>query len=207
MARLFGPTHYTEAELANEGFRHLGHNVLIARNCSIVGAENISIGDNVRIDGYCTITATGHGYVNLGSYVHISVYCALFGGEGIRMEDFSGLSSGVQMFSRSDDYSGEYMTNPTVPAKYTNAQGGPIVLKRHVIIGANSVILPNVTLEEGTAVGALSLVSKSLEPWTIYSGAPAKRIKRRDRQIIEHEKSLKDELLKAGSPIPPQVSD
>jgi len=190
MSKLFGPTHYSEVELAGEGFRSLGKNVRIARNCTIIGAENISIGDNVRIDGYCTLVATGNGYINLGSYIHIGGYCVLLAGEGITMEDFSGLSWGVQVYTKSDDFSGRYMTNPTVPTKYTGVKGGPVDMKRHTIVGANSVILPKVTLEEGVAVGAMSLVSKKLASWGIYSGFPAKRIKERSCKLLEYEKLL-----------------
>ncbi len=204
MQRIFGPTHYTEDDLADEGFRSLGRNVRIARNCTIIGAENISIGDNVRIDGYCTLVAAGNGYINLGSYIHLGGYCTLLAGEGIIMEDFSGLSWGVRLFSRSDDFTGRYMTNPTVPSKYTGATGGVIVIKRHAIVGANSVILPKVTLGEGVAVGALSLVTKSLDDWGVYSGRPVVRLKERKRNILELEKALLGELHLAGAPNHPR---
>ncbi len=194
MSKLFGPTHYTEEELAGEGFRALGHNVRIARNCTIIGAENIAIGDNVRIDGYCTLVAAGNGRIDLGSYIHIGGYCALLAGAGITMEDFSGLSWGVQVYTKSDDFSGRYMTNPTVPAKYTGVKGGSVVLKRHSIVGASSVILPKVVLGEGVAVGAHSLVSKSLDGWGIYSGIPAKRIKDRSRKLLELEQQFLEEI-------------
>jgi galactoside O-acetyltransferase len=194
MTKLFGPTHYTEEDLANEGFKSLGSNVRIAKTCTIIGAENISIGDNVRIDGYCTLVAAGNGFMHFGSYIHVGGYCALLAGEGITLKDFSCLSWGVKLFSRSDDFSGEFMTNPTVPSKYTGATGGPIVLKRLVIVGAGSVILPKVTLGEGVAVGALSLVTKSLAEWGIYSGIPAKHIKTRKKQLLELERSFLEEI-------------
>jgi len=167
MTKLLAQPYYTEDDLRDEGFRSLGQNVRIARNCTIIGAENISIGNNVRIDGYCTLVAAGNGYINLGSYIHIGGYCVLLAGEGITMGDFSGLSWGVQIFSKSDDFSGRYMTNPTVPEKYTGAKGGAVTLGKHVIVGANTIILPKVILNEGVAVGAQSLITKSLEEWTV----------------------------------------
>jgi galactoside O-acetyltransferase len=194
MEKIFGPTHYTEHDLANEGFKRLGKNVSIARNCTIIGAENISIADNVRIDGYCTIVAAGAGYLELGSYIHIGGYCALLAGEGIVMEDFSTLSWGCQLFSRSDDFSGRHMTNPTVPARYTNALGGMIKLCRHVVVGAKTSLLPKVILGEGVAVGAHSLVSKDLDAWGIYSGVPAKRIKGRKRDLLQLEETFLNEI-------------
>lgn len=196
MSKLFGPTHYTEHDLANEGFKHLGSNVRIAKNCTIIGAENISIGDNVRIDGYCTLVAAGQGVINLGSFIHIGGYCTVLAAEGFSMGDLSTLSWGVRVFTRTDDFSGRYLTNPTVPTQYTGVMGGPVRLGKHAIVGANSVILPKVTLGEGAAVGAMSMVSKSLDAWGIYSGVPAKHIKDRKRDLLELEQELMRELGK-----------
>jgi galactoside O-acetyltransferase len=194
MTRLFGSTHYTEQDLVDEGFRSLGRNVRIARTCSIIGAENITIGDNVRIDGYCTIVAAGKGYINLGSYIHIGGYCALLAAEGIVMEDLTTISWGIKIFTRSDDFSGNHMTNPTVPSKYTGIKGGTVTLKRHSLVGANSIILPEVTVGEGVAVGALSMVNKSLDDWGIYAGTPTKRIKDRSRNLLNLEKVFLEDL-------------
>jgi galactoside O-acetyltransferase len=110
------------------------------------------------------------------------------------MEDFSGLSWGCQLFSRSDDFTGRYMTNPTVPPKYTNVSRGTIKLCRHALVGAQTVLLPKVTLGEGVAVGTLSLVSKDLAAWGIYSGVPAKWIKERNRELLQLEKNLLNEI-------------
>src|SRR5687768_775344 len=105
MTKLFQRRYYRSEELRASGFKAVGTNVQIHQDCNIYGVANISIGDNVRIDAYVSIVATGP--VEIGSYVHIGSYCHLSGGEGVRLEDFSGLSQGVKIYSRSDDYSGE----------------------------------------------------------------------------------------------------
>lgn len=189
----FEPGYYAEADLQDAGFKSLGRDVHISKNCTIVGPENISIGNHVRIDGYCTIIAAGSGHLILGSYIHIGAYCLLSAGAGIRMDDFSGLSHGVKIYSRSDDYSGRHLTNPTVPARYTAVTEGEVTLGRHVIVGSGSVILPRVTIGEGSAIGALSLVSTSVEAWGVYFGSPAKRLKARSRQLLDLEAELLSE--------------
>lgn len=188
--KLFDSGYYSETELRGLGFRALGKNVRIAANNTIVGLENISIGNNVRIDGYCTLLAAGEGGLEIGSHVHIGGYCYLSAGDGIRLEDFSGISQGVRIYSSTDDYGGRHLTNPTVPEKYTGVTRGRVVLGRHVIIGSGSVILPGVNIGEGSAVGALSLVMKSLEPWGLYFGCPAKRLKGRSKQLLELEEAM-----------------
>lgn len=54
-------------------------------------------------------------------------------------------------------------------------------------IGCNSVIFPNVTIGEGSVIGAMSLVKKSIEPWTINAGVPAKRIKDRSKGLLMYK--------------------
>ncbi|WP_252734107.1 acyltransferase [Pseudoalteromonas sp. C2R02] len=186
----FNPGYYTDKDLKNAGFKSIGKNVQIGRNCTIIGLENIEIGDNVRIDGYCTIIAAGSGWLKIGSYIHIGSYCLLSAGDGIQLHDFSGLSQGVCIYSRTDDYSGKYLTNPTVPAAFTGVSEGTVTLGRHVIVGSGSVILPNVTVGEGSSIGAQSLVTKNLEEWGVFFGTPVKRLKRRSQKLLELEKNL-----------------
>ena len=181
---------YSENELIDFGFRSIGRNVKIDRNCTIIGLENIFIGSNVRIDGFCTLIAADSGRLEIGSYVHIAAYCSLSAGEGIKLCDFSGLSQRVSIYTRSDDYSGEYLTNPTVPAMFTGGTRGSVEIGRHTIIGSGSTILPSVQIGEGSSVGAHSLVTRSLEGWGVYFGQPVKRIKARSKNMLGFERKL-----------------
>ena len=188
----FDPGYFDTAELRKLDFDYVGENVQIAKNCTIIGLKNIAIGDNVRIDGGATL-ACAKGYLKIGSYIHISSSCYLGCSGGIELNDFSGLSQGVRVYSSSDDYSGASLTNPTIPEKFLNTKIKKVVIGRHVIIGSGSVILPGVTIGEGSSVGALSLVNKSLENWGIYLGVPAKKIKSRKDSLIDQEKLLLEE--------------
>ncbi len=183
-------SYYNQDELNNLGLKSYGKNVLISRKASIYTPQNISIGNNVRIDDFVILS----GSINLGNYIHIAPFCGLFGKAGIEMRNFSGLSSRVTIYSVSDDYSGNFMTNPTVPVTLTNVKEGKVILGEHVIIGATSVILPAVEIGEGTAVGAMSMVMKSLPEWKVCAGTPAIPLKNRKRNIKELEKVLINEL-------------
>ena len=184
---------YTVDELKDLGFKKLGNNVKISRKTSIYGANYISIGSNVRIDDYCCLVANNHEII-LGSYIHIAFFCILMGSGGIEMEDFSGLSSRVSIYSATDDYSGLSLTNPTVPEKYKKIRSGKVILRKHVIIGTNTTILPNVDIGFGCAVGANSLVTKSLDEWGIYVGNPVSRLKDRSKELLKIEEVLHIEL-------------
>ena len=203
MTNPFDTGYYTETDLQTTGFKSIGENVKIYKNSTIIGLGNISIGNNVIIDSFCTIIATGDGELKIGSNVYIGGYCLLAAGEGIIIEDFSGLSHGVKIFSMAEDYSGNYLTNPTIPEKYTGRKKGAVTLKQYVIIGAQSVILPNVTIGEGSSVGAFSLVSTNLSSWGMFSGNPLRRLRDRSKQLLE----LKREFMKeSGQKVKARVS-
>lgn len=172
---------YTVSELKDLGFRKIGDNVLISRKTSIYGAELMEIGNHVRIDDYCILS----GNILLGSYIHISAYTALYGRFGIEIADFATISGRVLIYSQNDDYSGNYYTNPMVPELLTNVTGGRVIIQEHAIVGAGSIVMPNLCISEGTAVGALSFVNKSTEAWTIYAGSPAKAVKPRSKKLLE----------------------
>jgi galactoside O-acetyltransferase len=86
------------------------------------------------------------------------------------MEDFSGLASGVRIVTGSDDFKDWGFGNPTINETFRNVRRAPVYIDKFCIIGANSVILPGVTVQEGAAVAAGSVVTKDLEPWGIYVG-------------------------------------
>ncbi|MBK1709915.1 acyltransferase [Marichromatium gracile] len=177
------------AEVEALGFAGVGRDVEISERAVFYGASRITLGDAVRIDDFCVVSA-GAGGIAIGSHVHLAVGCTLIGAARISLEDFSGLSSRVSVYSSSDDYSGAALTNPTVPDCYRAVVHGEVRLGRHAIVGAGSVILPGVTLEEGVAVGALSLVTKRCAAFGVYAGRPARRVKERSRELLRLEAAL-----------------
>lgn len=171
-------------QLEKMGFKSLGREVLVSDKASIYNADRVEIGDHSRIDDFCVIS----GRVTIGRNVHVAVFCNVAGGEmGVTLEDFSGLAYGCHVLSQSDDYSGATLTNPTVPDEYKHETKAPVIIGRHSIVGTGSVILPGVVLAEGTSVGALSMVTKSTEAWSMYFGAPAKRIRARKQDLLKLE--------------------
>ena len=180
-----GTSFYSGSELKSLGLSKYGRNVSISKKCSLYKPEEIILGNNVRIDDFCILS----GKISVGSYVHIAAYCSLFGRYGITLEDFSGLSARVSIYTTSDNYLGKCLTNSTVPDEFkVKMDMGPVVLRKHVIVGCGSIIMPNIELKEGVAVGALSFVGGNLEEWGIYAGNPAElKLKRRASEILRME--------------------
>lgn len=176
----------TATELDGLGLASLGKGSKISRRASIYGAARLHIGENVRIDDFVVISA-GEGGIRIGSHVHIAVFGLLMGAAHIELRDFANLSSRVTLYSSSDDFSGHHMTSPVIPARFTGVTNAPVTIGRHALLGTGCTLLPGVTIGDGTAVGAMTLVKNSLEPYGIFAGSPIRRIGDRSRKLLELE--------------------
>lgn len=181
--------YYTENDLLNFGFKSLGKNVLISSDARIYGQHNISIGNNVRIDDFVTLSAS-NGFIHIKNNVFIARGCHLSGFFGIILNNFSSMAANTIIYSASDDYSGNFLTAQAIPQEYTSHIGGLVNIGKHVIIGSSSVIIGACNIGEGCSIGSMSLVIKDLVEWNVYAGIPAKVIKERSKKLLDLEKKL-----------------
>jgi len=184
------------------GFAKVGQDVTIWPLAKIVSPEIISIGDSVIIDDL--VFLMGGTKTVIGSFAHIASFTSITGGGEFIMDDFTTLSSGVRVFTGNEDYSGGCLTGSGVPFPYRLPIRSFVHIKKHAIVGAEAVILPGVTIGEGTVIGANSLVRRDCEPWTVYVGSPARAIKSRPKErILELEAQLRRDIYDAiGKYIP-----
>lgn len=171
--------------------------VKIYESAKIIGIENIEFGEHVIIDDFVFIYAKKK--IKIGNYVHIGGFSSITGGEEVVFDDFSGLSMGCRIFTGTEDFLGNGFGNPTVPEEFRNVRRAPVHIGRFVIVGANSVVLPGVTIGEGVTVGANSVVTRSLEPWGVYVGN--RRTSERDKAgvLANYERFLNSQALKFPS--------
>ena len=174
----------TNEELLDNGFKYIGRNVLISRKASIYSPENISIGDNVRIDDFTILSASG-GSIEIKNHIHIAAFCNLIGKGGIVMDDYSGLSSRVSLYSATDDFSGNYLIGPTMEDSCINVITGLVEISKYATVGTNSTVFPKVTIGEGSILGSHSFANKNLLPWNVYLGCPAKRLMKRKTGLLK----------------------
>jgi acetyltransferase-like isoleucine patch superfamily enzyme len=161
----------------------VGEDVFISKSAEITRPELCTIGNHVAIDSffYCTTK------LKVGDYVHISPHVAVIGGRhtGLFVSDFCFISVGARMVCGSELFQGEGLIGPLIPDAYKDQQKlEPIYLQRFSGACANSVIMPGVTLAEGSILGANSFLKESTEPWTIYAGNPARPIKSRKKETM-----------------------
>lgn len=186
-------------------FKSIGMDVTIWDGARVVAPERITIGNSVIVDDFVLIMAGDE--TQVGSFVHIAAHAALAGGGKLVVEDFAGISGGSRIYTGNDDYLGGSLTGPTVPEPYRKPIRSFVHIKKHCIVGANSVVLPGVTIGEGTTIGANSVVTRDCDEWMVYAGAPAKPIKERARDAIyELERALRRDLYdEEGRYIPKEL--
>ncbi len=157
-----------------------GNDVYISPSAEMHRPELCTIGNHVAVDSffYCTTQLT------VGDYVHISPHVAVIGGKNTSLiiEDFCFVSVGSKLICGSEMFMGEGLIGPLIPEEYKDTRLAlPVVLKRFSGTLANSVVLPGVTMAEGSVLGANSLLKENTEPWTVYAGSPARPIRQRSK--------------------------
>lgn len=169
----------TDAELAAIGISDgAQRNIRIHRTVVLVETSGWEFAHDIRIDPMVVISCAE---LTIGRHVHVAVGSSIIGAGAVQIGDFANLSGGVRVYTSSDDYSGETLTNPMVPPDMKNVHHAPVEIGAHAILGTGAVALPGTIIGDGVALGALSLASGTLDPWTIYAGVPAKRIRERKR--------------------------
>ena len=156
----------------------------------IIGIDNIKFGHDIIIDDFTFIYATTP--MSFGNFVHIASFSSIIGGAELLVEDFVAISHGARILTSTDDFKDWGFGNSTIPLKFRNVTRKPIHIARFCIIGANSVVLPGVTIGEGATVGANSVVTRDLAPWGVHIGN--KRTAERNKTaVLENYKRFLEE--------------
>lgn len=158
----------------------MGRDVKIYAFVNLYGCE---IGDESKIGAFVEIQAG----VRIGRRVKIGSHTFIC--EGVTIEDQVFVGHGVMFtndrYPRATNAAGELQT----PADWNCV---PTLVQRGASIGSNATILCGVTIGEGAIVGAGSVVTRDVLPWTIVAGNPARRIRRLDTvSEVRHEYSIR----------------
>jgi acetyltransferase-like isoleucine patch superfamily enzyme len=159
---------------------------IISPNVRIRCPEHFIVGADSIIDDFCYFSTR----VRVGRCSHVATGCSVAGGAERTFElgDMSSLSAGVRVWCSSDDFAEDLVT--LIPAGIEPFKvrliSGDVTISHYTAVGANSVIMPQNRIPEGTVIGALSFVPPAfdLEPWTVYAGVPIRRLRARNREAV-----------------------
>lgn len=164
-------------------FKSVGVDVLVDSTVAIINPQNISLGNHVRIDCFCMLSAVHE--IEFGDYIHLAPYVQMQAtGAKIMMKDYTALASKTTILTASDDFVEGYMNNPTMPLETRKVKSGPVTLEKFVMTGVGCVILPGVTMHVGSAAGCLTLINKDVQPFNLIVGCPSKVIGQRNAETL-----------------------
>ena len=157
---------------------------IVSPNCRIRYPESFVVGEHSIVDDFGYFSTK----VRIGIGCHVAAGCTIAGGRDrqFTLGDFSGIASGVRIYCTSNDYVRDLVTIPPAADIETNAIAGDVTFGAYTGIGANSVVLPNNSIPEGTVIGALSFVPANFkfQPWAVYVGNPVKYIMPRSKDDV-----------------------
>jgi len=157
-------------------FKSCGTNVTIAENVLINRHKDIIVGNNFTINRYSSIfVGINGGKLSIGDNCYIGSFCIISSHRGsIEIGNDVMLANGVFLEPANHKYS-----DLTKPMRLQGHDVGKIIIEDDVWIGNNCVVLKNVRIGKGSIIGAGSVVTKNVEPYSIMGGVPAKLIKKR----------------------------
>ncbi len=194
---------YSPDELQKIGFASLGSDVKIDRMVMIYGAERMHLGDNVRIDAFSILSATGFKIVFAGhSHIGAGTYVFANGGD-VRFDLFSTASPGCRIFTASDDFSVGMLRVPQLDAAYRQVKQGPVWFRENAGIGSNVVVLPGCTLGINATAGANMVVRNSIPDHCLAYGLSPLKLRQKDPEVYRAlSEQVKAELHMRGDTIP-----
>jgi galactoside O-acetyltransferase len=150
-----------------------GTQLFIDRFVSVRGWENLSLGERVGIGRGCIIECR-KGSLSIGDDTTLNSNVTLgadFGSITIGRSALIAMNVVIRAANHRFDRS------PQVPIRQQGHDSGPVVIGDDVWLGANVVVLPNVTIGAHSVVAAGSVVNRDIPAGSLAAGAPARVVR------------------------------
>ncbi|NJL78010.1 MAG: acyltransferase [Richelia sp. RM2_1_2] len=172
-------------EFINTNCIEIGNGVQILRGANInaIGHPNnkISIGDGVQIQQGVDIRALNDTHIKIEQDTFIGPYVCIAGPGNIKIGKNCLIAAHSGLFANNHNF--------TDPFEYIAKQGitsKGIVIEDDCWLGHNVTVIDGVTIGKGCVIGAGSVVTKDIPPYSIAVGTPAKVVKSRlqDKELV-----------------------
>jgi acetyltransferase-like isoleucine patch superfamily enzyme len=147
--------------------RCIGKGTVVGRGVKIVNFTNVTIGSGCFVQEYVYMRAGSQGYIRIGNDCAMNSFAKLFGHGGIEIGDQTQLGPACLITTTEHDYQ----------RKDLRTKFRKVTIGKGVWIGANSLILPGVTIGDDCVIGAGSVVTRDIPSGSIAVGSPARVIK------------------------------
>ncbi|NQT71165.1 MAG: acyltransferase [Chloroflexi bacterium] len=167
---------YLRYSIYQRRFKSCGKNINIPEGCTIRGFKNIELGNNIGIGLGSSVysgLSKGSERIVIGNNVFFNTNVMINADMGGEIIVGDNVIVGPNVVIRASNHR---YKNTNIPIREQGHKSGKIIINNDVWIGANSVILPDVTIEKGSIVAACAVVAKDVNAYTIVGGVPAKLI-------------------------------
>ncbi|MBE6590903.1 MAG: hypothetical protein E7646_02590 [Ruminococcaceae bacterium] len=165
-------------KIVNPQFISLGDRVTVCDNSTLIarGEGGITIGNNVTINDrvYLDTERKDSGYITVGDHCYIGTGTTLFGHLGLEIGDHVLMAQNITVTPYSHIFSD--------PEKNIISQGGhqrKVTIGRDSYLGMGVIVMYSADIGEGSVIGAGTLVTKPIPPYSVAVGHPARVIKKR----------------------------
>lgn len=158
----------------NNQFKSMGKNVILEPEILVFHPGNIQLGNNVYIGHRTILKGYYQNMMTIGNNIWIGQDCYLHSGGGIEIEDEVGLGPRVillTIYHNEKEFPGAIINVPQKQA--------PIKIETGCDIGIGAIILPGVTIGKLSQIGAGAVVTKSIPPFSVAVGVPARILRQR----------------------------
>ena len=158
-----------------EDFKKIGENVIFEDGVLVFHPENIEIGNNVYMGHNTILKGYCKNKMSIGDHTWIGQNCFLHSAGGITIGKAVGIGPMVKILTSVHKEEKDLLK----PIIFCDLKFNEVVIKDGCDIGMGSIILPGVKIEEGSIVGAGSVVTKDIPPYSVVVGNPAKVLRKR----------------------------
>jgi acetyltransferase-like isoleucine patch superfamily enzyme len=158
----------------------IGAGVTFLPNCFIQGrGDRLIIAEHVDFypTTYISLGGEADGFLEIGHHTHFAPGCCLYGHGGLTIGPYCNIAAHCVLATIGHD--------PVVrnqPMALAPHVARPITLVEDVWLGANVTVTSGVTIAKGCVIGANAVVNRNTEPFGLYCGVPATRVRDRKRQ-------------------------
>lgn len=171
------PASHGNGEINIADFKHYGNGIVMEKGVLVFHPETISIDDKVYVGHNTILKGYYKGEMHIGEGTWIGQNCFFHAAGGIFIGKAVGIGPGVKILT-----SYHTDTKLEIPVMHNPLEFSKVEIMDGADIGTGAIILPNVTIGEGAIVGAGSVVTRDVPPYSVYAGSPAKFLRKREAQ-------------------------
>lgn len=167
-------TSHGTGDVRREEFKRIGENVILEDGVKVFHPDRISIGNNVYVGHYAILKGHYRGEMTIGDQTWIGQGCFLHSAGTITIGTAVGIGPNVSILTSVHD------EGPlSRPVMYGPLSFGEVTVEDGCDLGVGAVLLPGVRIGEGAIVGAGSVVTRNVPPFTVAAGNPARVLRNR----------------------------